>query len=331
MLYVISRPNVEADTVGARLIAFASRPWFSWSSWLVRIFGGHYGVLKTVLLGLFRLNVPFKFNPPVDSIPEGSSVLILSGNNELDLLLNKDRLQITVGPNFSNDVSSILNVLEDNRIVNVTVPSGWVSKIWAKAYPTISRKVTVWPAASEVSGLFRLFRRFKKPAGVLVYLKNNHSLGRAVIDLLHEQGLRVVKLVYGRHKRFRYLSELSRAELMVYVGKSESQGLALQEAWELGVPTMVFWDSEHKITDKRGKVLADSLERSSAAPYLSPRNGFFWETLGELKSLMSDFRKQNWTPRTSSGPYAAYPRSYIQSVDALLKLMAIDYKTLPPE
>ena len=79
---------------------------------------------------------------------------------------------------------------------------------------------------------------------------------------------------------------------MVFLSQSESQGLALNEAWMLDVPTLVYNGSHMKA---RGYEFAES----SPAPYLSPQSGLFFFGESDFLPRLDEFlaRVTQFTPR----------------------------------
>jgi hypothetical protein len=85
---------------------------------------------------------------------------------------------------------------------------------------------------------------------------------------------------YGSFKREDYQRALSEAPYLIYLAKSESQGLALQEAWAHDVPTLVN-KSTHWET---GGFSWDSPQIN--CPYLTPELGAIFENTEELPIMI---------------------------------------------
>jgi glycosyltransferase involved in cell wall biosynthesis len=100
---------------------------------------------------------------------------------------------------------------------------------------------------------------------------------------------------------------------LVYIGKSESQGIALLEAWAMNVPTFVYKaNNPISITSEHGTLILGP-DQYSAAPYLTDERGLFWSNVSELGSYLKDIN--HFSPRNKSGMFSA-------------KNCAIEYKNL---
>jgi hypothetical protein len=62
---------------------------------------------------------------------------------------------------------------------------------------------------------------------------------------------------------------------MIYFSSTESQGIAMQEAWSYDVPTLVYSQPYYFIKNKRFN--------ASSSPYLTKYCGFFLEIKMNLK------------------------------------------------
>ena len=77
---------------------------------------------------------------------------------------------------------------------------------------------------------------------------------------------------------------------IIYLQASESQGLALQEAWSYNVPTLVY--QNEKMVYKGYTIEAEKL----SAPYLTNEAGQFF-TLDNLKEILSNLNLNNFDPK----------------------------------
>jgi len=89
-----------------------------------------------------------------------------------------------------------------------------------------------------------------------------------------------------------YRNLLDECLIAVFLSSSESQGIALAEAWSMDVPTLVFQGTNTTID---GQIEF----HSDAAPYLSDATGLKFAEVGELESLRSimQFKSDVWQPR----------------------------------
>jgi hypothetical protein len=129
---------------------------------------------------------------------------------------------------------------------------------------------------------------------VLVYQKGPDSdlPSRKVIQILKEKGLAFELLTYGKYKQSTYLQLLQNAKFVIWIGHTETQGLAQFQAWSMNVPTLVSELDGKRLSEKDGvhaspsPFLNDSCGRQSALREISS---------GEIQNFIDDLNK--FTPR----------------------------------
>ncbi len=198
---------------------------------------GPSAVEESLLMGLYELNQPFRLNenPKVEI-----SALILSGAQVLKSLLLWKKSgkikQLITGPNIVNMPQEKDGIICSQEIDKVLVPSQWSAECWAYYSPKLKNKINVWAAGVKDRGFL-----VKKNGSVLVFQKNSPShLLQAVLNQLEKIGLKTLFIEYGKFTQHQYFRLLSQSRGMVYLSESESQGLALLEAWSAGLPTLVW-------------------------------------------------------------------------------------------
>jgi hypothetical protein len=324
-IFLVSKPNFsEASSLGI-VRRILSRPWLKWQVWIVKIFGGHYSVLKSVFLGFRAAGIRIRLNPKISNLPPNSTVLVLSGDVELRKLLALPKTLVTVGPNFHNDIPSVLKLLEDPKVINVLVPSPWVADLYRYLYPSINEKIVVWAAAAEVPRAIKALRSIVSKKRVLVYAKGNRTVVQDVGKMLSMQGHKFSQITYGKHSRLSYILELARAKCVIYVGRTESQGLALQEAWAMSLKTFVYQDNEFFVNHfGHFPNLPDLAVSNPFAPYLSSENGAFWTNLLELEFHLGS-NEPTIDPKAGRDvSLPAFPKFHTQAVANLLGIMCTD-------
>jgi hypothetical protein len=103
-----------------------------------------------------------------------------------------------------------------------------------------------------------------------------------------------VLLQYGKYSVDEYKELLDRSAYSIFISRSESQGIALAEAWSMNVPTLVFDPGEFFFGGRM-------IYNVSACPYLTAATGLSWKTPAELKNIIGD--KNSFT--------AFKPREYV--------------------
>ena len=89
---------------------------------------------------------------------------------------------------------------------------------------------------------------------------------------------------------------LANSKFMVYLTESESQGIALHEAWMAGVPTLVWNRGFYFYKGYRWQ------DEKIPAPYLTPECGSFFKDEIDFENRLGVFLKdyQNFAPRPYS-------------------------------
>lgn len=262
------------------------------------VFDGHKAVTRSLIEGLKLSGIRYSYNP-TRIFRKQKNVIVLSGNETLKKALElkkEDRIKkLLVGPNMFVFPSENNGILGDDMIDGLIVPSDWVRDLYVKDLPKIKDKIFVWPA-----GVNQTFWSPSNTAknNVLLYIKTDNDIVIDVQSLLEKNRIKYTKLVYGKYDSADYKKQLDSSRAAIFLSTSESQGLALVEAWSMNVPTLV-WNA------KKTKII--SIERSlvttaaSSAPYLSTKTGVFWDDIKELEAVVKDvlqgensFEPRNW-------------------------------------
>ncbi len=255
---------------------------------------GPQAVVKSLTAGLDALKIPYAVNST--ALSSGDMACVLSGVRALRWAIQKKRAgkigKLIGGPNI------VVTPLEQGRLIlrpeidAYIVPAQWSVDWWSSLVPEFRQKLKVWPAGVEDRGVLR------KPGGeVLVFQKNGpEELFRNIVDFLARQGKSVTVLRYGTFRQAEYFSALSRCDYGIYLSQSESQGLALHEAWMGDVPTLV-WDRGYA---EWGQYRWDTA--GLAAPYLSEKSGMFFRDWIEFPGVYAQFVSNlvNFKPREYS-------------------------------
>jgi hypothetical protein len=116
-----------------------------------------------------------------------------------------------------------------------------------------------------------------------------------VEQLLRKLRWEPIRIIYGCYNSGQYKQALMQSTFAVFLSQSESQGIALAEAWAMDVPTLVWNPRELTYNGRRYSTV-------SACPYLSDATGAEWVALDELAQLVKSF------PRHEAG---FEPRSWV--------------------
>jgi len=245
--------------------------------WTARRLTGKYtgpnAVEDSLLRGLKELNIPYLRNCLTS---DTNTVIVLSGKEVLrENILHKKagRIQkLIAGPNIVSHPLDGGSVILSPEIDVVLVPSQWVAELYVQVVPELADKIKVWPSGVSASDTSS---RMGKP---IIYNKlGNQALLNQIQQVI---GSETDVFSYGSFKHEDYLKALSEAPYLIYLAKSESQGLALQEAWAHDVPTLV-----NKSTHWEADGLSWDAQQINC-PYLTPELGAIFENVEELPIMI---------------------------------------------
>lgn len=274
---------------------------------------GHYAVTRSLLDGLKKASVQYLFNEPLDyRLPE--TVLVLSNIDALKqaIKLKSDGSisKLYAGPNLVVLPYDHNKILCNKNIDFVVVNSDWTEKAYVEQAPELKGKTIKWPAGVD--------ENYWKPSsveknGILVYWKSkNKQFIDNIVNIASKYGpVRIVK--YGSYSEEEYKKALDKSEFSIFVSESESQGIALIEAWSMDVPTLV-WQGGHL------KGHGWKYSSVSSAPYLTTSTGKFWADSEQLEKQIQGclkkklkFGPRDWVLRNQTDLLSA--KSLINMMD----------------
>jgi hypothetical protein len=265
---------------------------------------GPYSVRDSLIRGLIKLKLPHELNPPRK---DSGTTLVLSGIQALeDACLEKRAgraVRIIAGPNVTVSPNDRNNLMRSPEIDIILVPAKWVAEAWSSIAPELNDKLRVWPSGTEKT------LASKKTGDPIIYLKKHYDdLFLTILPELRSLGWNPRVFKYGNFSHGDFITSLETAPFMVYLGGTESQGLALQEAWARDVPTFVKDTKTYKTSEV--EIHNDTI----AAPYLTADAGGFFTDIEELKKLIA--QKNQYSP-------AAYHDENLSDEASVKKLISI--------
>lgn len=255
--------------------------------------GGPRSVLESIVVGGKKHGWKVILNPPL-------------GQEKFDFVLNLSRTDIIrdlsrmkasgsikklfIGPNI--DLKSIVNIdlIHASDYDLVLVPSNWANRLFNEWPPSSVLRTGVWDAGVDVDYWKPSVRNLK--SGFLIYTKGeiDEKFLNETISYLESRGqVRILK--YGTHTQYQFRRLINAAEAVIWLGSTETQGLALCETWSMDVPTLVLKRPWRHILGKSWP--------SSSAPYLSESTGQFIQSVEDIETGIdyakaNYFRPRNW-------------------------------------
>jgi hypothetical protein len=254
---------------------------------------GHKAVTQSLLQGLKKAHTKYCFNPIISSSIKGN-VLVLSGVEVLDYVISikseNNINSLSAGPNIVVHADENECILGSASVDKVIVPSDWVKHAYEKECKETLNKIVIWPSGTDID-FWKPTSSIKK--NILVYMKTKNIKALKIErDIKHffKNKFDIHTLKYGNYTTQEYKTLLDKSFLMIYFTETESQGLALQESWAMGVPTFVWESGCLRIGDKK-------YDYTSPAPYLNKYNGKMFKDTRELKSYILEFDEKNYDSR----------------------------------
>lgn len=277
---------------------------------LGRGFGGPQAVQQSLINGLRELGQNFALNEPKSP----TVACVLSGVDTLRqvILWKQSGLvkKILAGPNLVVMPQDSDKIIQHPLIDVVLQPSQWSADFYVSQAPSLGAKIRVWPAGVAVPPP----PKTEKTVDFLVYNKiGKNPLFAGIINALKSSNYFFEVFNYGKFKQEQYFRALSRSKAMIYLSESESQGLAMFEAWARNVPVFAwergFW--------QLGKFRESGL---TATPYLNSECGQRFKDFTEFKNglpkfMSSVFHARNYAEENFSDKICA--RKYLSIVNEL--------------
>ncbi len=251
---------------------------------------GPQAVNDSLMRGLKELNEPFFVNRKSPKL-DGSEIFFV--NTSLDALKwlielkKKGKIKMLIaGPNlvaFPNDHDKI--ILNKN-IDYILFPSQWTKDFFCSKYKELEEKIKIWPAGVMTCELIN-----EEKKEVLIFCKNNKTLCAEIKSILEIRGDYFDILEYGKFKQNDYYKLLNKRKYLIYISESESQGIALQEAWMRNVPTFIWNRGYCQIGTEKW------FNEKISAPYLNEKCGLFFKDIDDFKNKLHNFLNSDFSTR----------------------------------
>lgn len=244
-------------------------------------------VVANLLKGLDELGYPYVVNAALDAT---DTLWIHDDPVALaEAVTLSPSVAIIAGPNIYTLPTEIPERAGLEKVLWLH-PALWVQAFWELSAREI--KSMVWPVGIDT-------KTFAPDASVpkdlvLVYNKQRSASEVATVcKALEARGERYSVLTYGKYQEAEYRELLKRAKAIVWVGRSESQGIGLLEALSMNVPALV-WDIQ-----RFGQWTGTGHDRFSqeqlaftgatAIPYFDERCGRRFIEANTLETSIKDF------------------------------------------
>jgi hypothetical protein len=254
----------------------------------------HKGVFRSLLNGLQQHEVAHNVNPGrLEDVY--STVLVIDGLDKLRYGINLKRLGhiqlLLAGPNVMIRSCDHNQILASPELDHYLVPSEWTKIAYVEDEPCLLHKISIWPTGVDTN--YWKPWPLEKEKKVVVYWKTEpESFCLAVEELIAAKGFQVERITYGAYTQEQFRQTLNESLFAVFLSRSESQGIALAEAWSMNVPTFVWNPGEFYYAGKQYNPV-------SSCPFLTHAQGADWQKISELEKLIDSFDqiKLSFSPR----------------------------------
>lgn len=259
-------------------------------------YGGHKAVTRSIIEGLEKNNYNgFNYQPFFTKEISSKHVHVLAGIDTLEYaikLKEKGRIKrLTAGPNiftFGDESNYLIN---NKNIDMYYQPSKNTSKFFSETVSGIDKnKLDFFPAGVDTNYFMpnnNLQNKINQGTNkVLIYHKYESVQFRdCVCNIVKRCGYNPIIITYGQYDLIEFKKYLDECIFSIFISCYESQGICLQEAWSMDVPTFVFDPGYWCIKYKNLEYI---LENSQCrCPYLTKETGLIWKEFEELKFILS--------------------------------------------
>ncbi|MFA6486020.1 MAG: hypothetical protein WCT40_01465 [Candidatus Magasanikbacteria bacterium] len=256
---------------------------------------GPQAVTTGLLFGLNELRYGYKYNPKEKKIDFDDIVYVNGSIRALKWAIKAKRdgkiRNLIAGPVMTVLPDDKSGIMLDKNIDRILFPSQWTKDFWLSLAPWLGEKIQIWPAGVSDPGMVKN----RKNSSFIIYQKNAPvALLSHIINYFETKNINYKIIKYGSYKKSFYLKMLENSTGMVYLSESESQGLALCEAWMYNIPTIVwnrgYWEyGKYKWFDTK-----------ISAPYLTEECGRFFAGKDDFIEKWHDFENNLnvYKPRT---------------------------------
>jgi len=239
-------------------------------------------------------------------IPKNKSIDIIWVVNNVDdlrwAIAKKEEAgvrELWAGPNLVVVPQESGGILNSPTIDRVIVPCEWVKEVYERESSDLTGKIQRWLMGIDTEFWYPSKMKNKENGNILVYNKGQDDLCMKLMPVLKRHG-RVNVIKYGEYTPREYRQALDDATFMIWLSRSESQGLALLEALSMNVPVLA-WDPG------QWKYYSQELEKefifgnASSCPYFSSQCGLKFKSREEFESKLVEFmhkmKKMQFAPR----------------------------------
>ncbi len=250
-------------------------------------------VTSSLLNGLKELNYKYKYNINQKKIFIEDTIYVNDSVEALRWAIEAKKegkiKKLIVGPIISVLPHDHNSIMLNKEIDLILFPSEWTKNHWLSTEKSLENKIQIWPVGVTLPVLSKDDRDT-----VLVYYKKvPGNLFEFIKNFLNRSNIKFHIINYGLYRQKRYFSLLRKAKVMIYLSESESQGLAMFEAWSYNVPTLVWNRGYWQYGNNRWE------DDKISSPYLVEDCGLFFKNQNDFPEVFNCFinKLPSFSPR----------------------------------
>jgi glycosyltransferase involved in cell wall biosynthesis len=281
---------------------------------------GPQAVTASLLRGLEELKINYLYNPPNKNIGAQDIVWVNNSLKALQWAIAEKKknkfLKLVAGPALVILPTEANNIIRSPEIDIILVPADWVKNLYIAVAPEIAEKIRVWPSGVNLPTEKDLQNKKNK---IIIYLKNpsDKNLLAPIINRLTELKIKFKIFRYGHFKQADYYAALNGAKAVIYLSDSESQGLALLEAWARNVPTLAwsrgYWQFD-KIKFQEDKISCPYLNESTGIIFKNQDD--FFEKFNYFYNNLNNFQAREYVKKNFTDKICA--EKFLDIINSLL-------------
>lgn len=260
--------------------------------------GGHQDVVDSFLKGAALCpEVEILVNPR-HAEARGTIVYVPSGwralRDAIKMRRDGEIAKLIAGPTVCDLPWQYGGIIADPAVDVCLTPSVWVERMFRSELGEAGDQpnIKVYPSGID-ENYWRARRaepaaRFEK---ALIYIKNSGAKKeREVRKVLNSCGKETRSVVNRKHVPQEYKELLEWCDFVVVLGESETQGIAMLQAWSMNRQTLVYDSPVISTYHRNAKYGAE--QYASPCPYLCEYTGAFWKNTGDLVYQLKNMGKR---------------------------------------
>lgn len=195
---------------------------------------GPQKVVSNLIKGLDIIGYPYCLNKDLNA----TSQLWIHDDHKALKEASDRKIKAIVGPNLYVLPRNIPDNIDFSNFTYLQ-PSKWAADVWSY-YGFNKCEFEYWPAGIDTNE----FSKRPKPTDgiVLIYFKQRYPEELDHVKMVLEKNkIKYDIISYGYYNQKDYFKKLNDTKYIIWLGRQESQGIALEEALSMNVPILV-WD-----------------------------------------------------------------------------------------